>query len=67
MLIYATVDGNVNIEILIDAATVWLTPQQIAQLYGESLPIINEHLKDIFEEEELQRNICIKKFGIPEF
>ena len=67
IVIYATEDGKVNLEVQIDANTVWLTQQQIAQLYGKAVSTINEHLKNIFSEEELQESACVKKFGNSEF
>lgn len=67
MVIYTTSDGKVNLEVQIDADTVWLTQQQMAQLYGKAVSTINEHLKNIFIEEELRESACTKKFGISEF
>jgi hypothetical protein len=57
----------VNIEVQIDSETVLLTQQQIAKLYGKAVSTINEHLKNIFVEEELKESTCVKKFGISEF
>ncbi len=67
IVIYATDDGKVNLEVQIDANTVWLTQQQIAQLYGKAVSTINEHIKNIFEEGELQEGTCVQKFGNSEF
>ena len=64
IVIYTTSDGKVNLEVQIDANTVWLTQQQIAQLYGKALSTINEHLKNIFEEEELDPQVVIRNFRI---
>ena len=67
IVIYTTADGKVNLEVQIDANTVWLTQQQIAQLYGKAVSTINEHIKNILAEEELKEDECIKKFGNSEF
>lgn len=67
IVIYATDDGKVNLEVQIDANSVWLTQQQIAQLYGKAVSTINEHIKNIFEEGELQEGTCVQKFGNSEF
>ncbi len=67
IVIYATSDGKVNLEVQIGSDTVWLTQQQIAQLYGKAVSTINEHLKNIFAEEDLKESICVKKFGNSEF
>ncbi len=67
IVIYTSSDGKVNLDVQIDADTVWLTQQQIAQLYGKAVSTINEHIKNILEEEELKEDVCVKKFGISEF
>ena len=64
MVIYTTSDGRVNLEVQIDADTVWLTQQQMAQLYGKAVSTINEHLKNIFAEEELDSKVVIRNFRI---
>lgn len=64
MVIYTTSDGKVNLEVQIDADTVWLTQQQMAQLYGKAVSTINEHLKNIFAEEELDSKVVIRNFRI---
>lgn len=64
MVIYTTSDGRVNLEVQINADTVWLTQQQMAQLYGKAVSTINEHLKNIFAEEELDSKVVIRKFRI---
>ena len=63
ILIYTTADGKANLDVQVDANTVWLT-QQIAQLYGKAVSTINEHLKNIFEEEELDPQVVIRNFRI---
>lgn len=67
LVLYATDDGKVKLEVEIADGTVWLTQQQIAKLYGKAVSTINEHLKNIIEEKEISENDCIKKFGNSEF
>lgn len=67
IVIYTSSDGKVNLEVQINANTVWLTQQQIAQLYGKAVSTINEHIKKILAEEELKEDDCVKKFGNSEF
>lgn len=64
IVIYTSADGKVNLEVQMDANTVWLTQQQIAQLYGKAVSTINEHLRNIFEEGELDQQVVIRKFRI---
>jgi len=47
--------------------TVWLTQEQIAQLFGKAKSTINEHIKNIFNEGALVENEVLQKFGISEF
>ena len=53
ILIYQTDDGQTNIEVKIEDDTVWLTQQQLTELYQCSKSNISEHIKHIFEEGEL--------------
>ena len=52
ILIYQTDDGQTNIEVKIEDDTVWLTQQQLTELYQCSKSNISEHIKHIFEEED---------------
>ena len=53
ILIYQTDDGQTNIEVKIEDDTVWLTQQQLTELYQCSKSNISEHIKHIFEEGQL--------------
>lgn len=46
MVIYRTEDGKAAIDVVLENETVWLTQQQIADLYGKSKSTISEHLKE---------------------
>ena len=46
-------DSTVKIEVRMEDETVWLTQQQIADLFGVKQPAISKHLKNIFESGEL--------------
>lgn len=47
--------------------TVWLTQDQMATLFGKAKSTINEHINNIYEEQELAEPTTMKKFGISEF
>lgn len=57
-LFYSTPDGKTNIHVVIDDnnETVWLTQQRIADLFNVDRTVISKHLKNIFEEEELDKD-----------
>ena len=67
VLIYQNQEGNIKIDVQLNDETVWLTQDQMAQLFGKAKSTINEHIKNIFEEGELQEALCMHKFGISEF
>jgi hypothetical protein len=67
ILLYQNQDGSIKIDVRLEEETVWLTQDQMAQLFGKAKSTINEHIKNIFEEGELQEELCLHKFGISEF
>jgi hypothetical protein len=67
ILIYEGQDGNVKLDVHLQADTVWLTQDQMALLFGKAKSTINEHIKNIFKEKELEEAHVTKKFGISEF
>ncbi len=62
IIIYKTEDGRTKIDVRFDGDTVWLTQKLIAQLFQVSIPTINEHIKNIYNEAELNKNSTIRKF-----
>lgn len=64
ILIYQDEQGNANIDVRIQQETVWLTQKQMAELFDKNVRTINEHINNVYEEGELQRNSTIRKFRI---
>ena len=64
ILLYQTEDGNNRIEVMLENETVWLSQKLMAELFQVTVPTINEHIKNIFNEQELQENSVIRKFRI---
>lgn len=58
---------NVKLEVNMKDETVWLTQEQMANLFGKSKSTINEHIKNIYREEELFEIETMTKFGNSEF
>ncbi|MBQ8222595.1 MAG: virulence RhuM family protein [Bacteroidales bacterium] len=56
-------DENIRIEVRLEDETVWLTQQQIADLFGRDRTVIGRHIKNCFKEEELDPNITCAKFA----
>ena len=67
ILIYQNSDGNIKIDVRLEEETVWLTQDQMATLFGKAKSTINEHIKNIYEEQELEEAGTMKKFGNSEF
>ena len=57
--IYKNEDGTINLSVFIENETVWLTQKLLAELFDVGVPAVNKHLKNIFEEGELQENSVI--------
>ncbi len=62
IIIYQSDDGLTNIEVKIQDETVWLTQQQLVELYQSSKSNVSEHIKHIFEEGELDEESVVRKF-----
>ena len=61
-LIYQSEEGLINIEVKIQDETVWLTQQQMADLFQTSRTNVVEHIKHIYEEGELAEGPTCRKF-----
>lgn len=64
IVIYQSESGQTKIDVRLENETVWLTQKSMAELFQTSVPNINSHLKNIFEEGELDSNRTIKDFLI---
>ena len=67
IIIYNTEDGLTKVEVSFIDDNVWLTQDQMAVLFQKSKSTINEHIKNIYEDGELQQAFTMKKFGNSEF
>ncbi len=62
IVIYQTADGQTQIDVKMQEETVWLTQETMAKLFDTTVPNINMHIKNIYEDEELDKNRTIKDF-----
>src|SRR3990172_9242891 len=67
LIIYQTEDGQTKLQVKMEDETVWLTQDQMAELFEKAKSTINEHIKNIYEERELDEGPTMRKFGISEF
>ena len=63
MIIYTTEDGLTKVETTFDGDTVWLSIDQMAELFQRDKSTISRHIKNIFIEGELQRDSVVAKFA----
>ncbi len=64
IILYQTEDGRTRIQCRFENETIWLTQALIAELFQKDVRTINEHLVNVFEENELSREATIRKFRI---
>lgn len=62
--IFTTQDGQAQLRVALDKDTVWLTQAQMAELFAKDVRTINEHIGNLFSEQELEREATIRKFRI---
>lgn len=62
IIIYNLENGKTKIDVKLEDETVWLSQQQMADLYDTTKQNISLHIKNIFEEEELSINSTVKEF-----
>ena len=61
-IIYQNSEGNIKIDVRLEGKTVWLTQAQLCELFQKSKATISEHIKNVFEEAELDPLATIRKF-----
>ena len=62
IIIYETQEGNIKIDVRLEDETVWLTQEQIAQLFSKGRSTIAEHIANMYEENELEQMATCRKF-----
>ena len=67
IIIYQTEDGQTKIQTRLENETVWLTIEQIAELFQKGKSTINEHIINIFKEGELEKEGNMRKIGNSDF
>ena len=67
LILYTTMDGVIKVDVTFEDETVWLTQEQMAELFQKSKSTINEHIRNIYTEGELQEQDTMRKFGNSEF
>ena len=61
VIIFNTEDGDVQVQVDTVKETVWMTQKGMAELFGVSVPAINQHVKNVYQEGELSEAATVKK------
>jgi hypothetical protein len=64
IVIYQNPDGNIKIDVRLEEESVWLTQDQMTILFGKAKSTISEHIKNVFQEGELEEKVVVRKFRI---
>ena len=64
MVLYRTDDDSVTVSALIKDESIWITQKAMAELFGVQTPAISKHLKNIFEQGELNEKVVVSKMEI---
>lgn len=62
-ILYTSSDGEVRVDVFINSETVWLTQKAMAQLFGCTPDNISLHLKNIFNDGELEKDSVTEEFS----
>jgi hypothetical protein len=63
VILYNAEDGKVRLEVHLEKETVWLTQDQMADLFGRERSVITKHLRNVFKEGELEEASVRAKFA----
>jgi hypothetical protein len=63
-ILYSMPDDEGKVQVVIKDETLWCTQKAMAQLFGVGVPAISKHLKNVFEEGELDKEVVVSKMEI---
>jgi hypothetical protein len=67
LILYTSEDGHTKINVQLENETVWLTIDQMAELFNKGRSTVNEHILNIYNENELKESDTMRKIGISDF
>jgi hypothetical protein len=63
-IIFKTEDEKISVDVRFEDETVWLSQEQMAQLFGKGRTTITEHIQNIFKEGEFNENVVCQNFRL---
>ncbi|MBQ9523942.1 MAG: virulence RhuM family protein [Bacteroidaceae bacterium] len=67
IIIYQSEDGKIKLDVRLEDKTVWLTIDQMAEMYGKARSTINEHILNAYKEKEIEETKTMRKIGNSDF
>jgi prophage maintenance system killer protein len=64
VVVYEAPDGEVRVDVRLERETVWLTQQQMAELFGRERSVVTKHVRNVFQEGELDPEATCAKFAL---
>ena len=61
-LLYVSQSGDIKVDVLLHDETVWLTQKGMQELFEKAKSTISEHIKNVFEEGELNEEVVVRDF-----
>lgn len=63
IILYEAADGSLQMQVRLQDESVWLTQDQMAELFQKTQSTINEHIQNVYIEGELEESLTLRKFG----
>jgi len=63
VVVYEAPDGEIRVDVRLERETVWLTQQQMAELFGRERSVVTKHIRNAFKEGELDPGATSAKFA----
>ena len=67
VVLYEAPGGEVKLDVRLDRDTAWLTQAQMADLFGRERSVVTKHLRNVFQEGELEQNSVCANFALVAF
>jgi hypothetical protein len=64
LILYTSDDGKTRMNLRVEGKTIWLTQLEIAELFSVSVPTVNEHIKGVYDDDELKEQTTLRDFRI---
>jgi hypothetical protein len=64
LILFNSIDGNISIDVTLENDTLWLSQKQMAEIFGKDADTIGLHLKNIYQENELDESATTEFFSV---